>query len=324
MIKISIKRKVKFKMGKKIAKLIGKNNEFKYFTPGVYIGKYRDYDITIKFDSASLLYNMSFSVSGNDSIDKLNKNLAKIDKYAVARYKNNNLTISEACDSIKEMPTLINKILDIIIDYLISNKYTNVCSICGKNNETNLISLDGNVTYYCDKCFNLAHKKYQNQIDDNKKIKENVFLGIIGAIIGSIPGIITFFLLSYLKINSSFAALIIMLGSAYGYKWLANSMKTFGLIISLIIGFASIIIANEMCISYSLYLEYSNLYNINVYDAYKAIPYYLSNSASFKSNYIQNLLVAIIFGIFGGLSNFGIYRKYTANNKIIKVGDKNE
>jgi hypothetical protein len=175
MIKISIKRKVKFNMGKKIAKLIGKNNEFKYFTPGVYIGKYRDYDITIKFDSASLLYNMSFSVSGNDSIDKLNKNLAKIDKYAVARYKNNNLTISEACDSIKEMPTLINKILDIIIDYLISNKYTNVCSICGKNNETNLISLDGNVTIIVINVSISPIKNIKNKLTIIKKSKKMFF-----------------------------------------------------------------------------------------------------------------------------------------------------
>lgn len=310
-------------MGRLIAKKIGKNNEFRYFAPGVYIGKYDNYDINIKYDSASLLYNMNFSVSGKQNIDKLNDELSKIDKYAVARYKKNSLTITEACDSMRLMPELVNTILDKIINYLKKNKYLNVCKHCGENNPTNLISLDGNVNYYCDNCFNEAVKSYKKEIVQNKKVKENILLGIIGSIIGSIPGIIIFFGLAYLKINSSFAALIIMLGSAYGYKWFANSMKIFGLIISLIIGFISIIIANELSCAYILYTEYDNIYNINLFDAYKAIPYYVSNSTSFKTTYLEDLIIAIVFGLFGGLSNFGLYRKYTASNKIVKVGVKN-
>ena len=310
-------------MYKKLAKEIGNNSGFKYFSPGVFIGKYQNYDINIKYDGASLLFNMNFAVTGKENISKLNEELAKVDKFAVARYKNITLTISEACDSLKNMPHLINQILDIIINFLNRNKYHNVCKHCGENNETSLVSIDGTVNYYCDNCYKKAIKSYQEEIMENKRIKENIILGIIGSIIGSIPGIIIFFVLAYLKINSSFAALIIMLGSAYGYKLFANSMKLFGLIFSLLIGFGAIILANELSCAYILYTEYNNIYNISIFDAYKAIPYYVSNSASFRTTYIEDLVIAVIFGIFGGLSNFGLYRKFTANNKVVKVGVKN-
>src|SRR5574344_2764919 len=94
-------------MGKKIAELIGQNNEFKYYGSGIYLGKHNNYDINIKYDNSSLLYNMNLTVSGPQNIDKLNTKLAKIDKYAIARFKNKNLTITETCDSLKEMPTLV-------------------------------------------------------------------------------------------------------------------------------------------------------------------------------------------------------------------------
>lgn len=130
------KEKVNYKMYKKLAKQIGKNSNFKYFSPGVFIGKYLNYDINIKYDSASLLYNMNFAVDGKQNIDKLNEKINKIDKYAVARYKNKTLTITEACDSISIMPSLINKIIDIIVEYL-ANKYHNVCKHCGESNLLN-------------------------------------------------------------------------------------------------------------------------------------------------------------------------------------------
>lgn len=310
-------------MGKKVAKQLGQNNEFIYVGTGTYLGKVDNYDISIKYDNSSLLYNMNLTVTGPQNIEKLNSKLTKIDKYAIARYKNNNLTITEACDKLKNMPDLINTVLKLLIKYLKDNKYQNVCKTCGKINNTALISIDGVVSYACNTCYNNALKEYQKEINDNKKIKENVLLGALGAIIGSIPGIIIFFLLSYLKINSSFAGLIIMLGSAYGYKWLANSMKEAGLIISLIIGFFSIALANEITNAYTLYIEYNSMYSINLFDAYKAVPYYLNNSVSFKSAYTESLIVAVIFGAFGGLSNIGLYRKFTANNKVKKVGVKN-
>ena len=116
-------------MRKKYAKFLGTGKEFNYYY-GNFLGNYEGFDITIHYDSASLLYNMYFTVKGSDDVEKLNDVLAKIDKYAVAKYKNNILTITEACDKISDMPFLVNKLLETLIPYLKKNKYSNLCSKC--------------------------------------------------------------------------------------------------------------------------------------------------------------------------------------------------
>lgn len=309
-------------MSKKIANKLEGN--FHYYSLGMYVGTYEDYDITIKYDAASILYNMYLHIHNLKDVSKLNDKLNKIDKYCVAKYKNGELTITEACDSIKDMPTLVNKILKTLTDYLKKNKCHNICFKCNKDNKTSLYNHDGNIIFLCDDCYNNIINENEKQKKLNKEIKENILLGIIGSIIGSIPGLIIFIILFYLNVNPTLSILIIMLGSAYGYKWFAKGMKTGGLIISLIIGFTISILANEFNIAYTLYNEYSNLYMINIFDAYKSIPYYVANSSTFKTTYYESLIITIIFSLFGSLSNFGLYRKYIIVNKIKKLEDKDE
>lgn len=303
-------------MGKKLAKELGENYIYYY---GAYYTKYNGYDITIKYDYASLLYNLTFNVKGKDDIDKLNEILSEKGEYIVAKYKNNLLTISQACDHSKDIPKLINDILDDITKYLKDNKYKNICKLCNKEDKTTLVSIDDNINYVCNKCIKDIEKSYKKELENRKKIKENIPLGIIGAIIGCIPGLILWILLTYLMINPTVVGLIIMFGSAYFYRYMAKSMKLPGLIISVLIGLLFIIIANEFTNSYTLYNEYINQYNIKMFDAYKAIPYYLQTNDIFKHTYTQNLILSLMFFVFGSFTNIGIFRRYIATNKIKKL-----
>ena len=303
-------------MGKKIAKLLGDNYKYYY---GAYYTKYNGYDITIKYDYASLIYNMTLNVIGKDNIDELNKLLSKKGEYIVAKYKNNLLTISQACDHSKDIPNLIHNILDDLTKYLKDNKYKNICKLCNKEEKTMLVSIDDNNNYVCNKCIKNIEKQYQKELEEKKKIKENIPLGIIGSIAGCIPGFMIWILLSYLMINPTVISLIIMFGSAYFYRYMAKSMKLPGLIISVLIGLLFIIIANEFTGAYTLYNDYINQYNIKIFDAYKAIPYYLNANEAFKNTFIQNLLLSLMFFIFGSFTNIGIFRTYIATNKVKKL-----
>lgn len=300
-------------MGKKLAKELGDN--YKYFY-GAYYSKHNGYDITIKYDYASLLYNLTFNVKGKDNIDELNKLLSKKGEYIVAKFKNDLLTITQACDHSRDIPKLINNILDDVTKYLKNNNYKNICKLCGKEEKTTLVSIDDNINFICDKCIKDIEKTYQKKIEENKRIKENIPLGIIGAIVGAIPGLLIWILLAYLMINPCVVALIIMFGSAYFYRYMAKSMKLPGLIISILIGFIFIILANELTNAYSLYNEYVSQYSINIFDAYKAIPYYLQANDVFKHTYTQNLILTIMFFAFGSLTNIGIFRGYMATSKV--------
>ena len=305
-------------MGKKLAKKI--KGDFKYIN-GSYYSNYLGYDTIIRYDYTSMLYNIYFTVKGKNDIKKLNDILNSIDEHAVARYKNNNLTISQACNKKSLMPDLVNDILDEVISYLDDNKYkyVNLCRVCQSEEKTSLVDIDSNISYACDKCYKKIEKDYEKELKEKKLIKERIIPGLFGAILGSIPGLIIWLILAYLKINPSVIGLIIMLGSAYFYRYMATSMKISGLIISLLIGFIFIIIANEISNAYILYNDYINQYNINIIDAYKAIPYYLDKTPAFKTMYYQNLMLSLMFALFGGLTNFRVYTNFRASNKIRRI-----
>ena len=307
-------------MGKKIAKQLrdGKYT-YKY---GNYYGTEEGYDISIRYDYTSLLYNIYFNVSGPSNIDKLNKELAKVDEYAVAKYNNNKLIISQACDNHKDIIRLSNVILDIALKYLKKNKYKNICGRCKENKDTFLVEVEGSIRYACNDCYKELHKKYEKELKNKKKIRENIFLGTIGSIIGCIPGFIIWIVLSYLAINPSVVGLIIMFGSAYFYKYFAKSMKVPGLVISIIIGFIFIILSNEITNDIALYNELANQYNISIFDVYRSMPYYIRNSTSIRDAYNQSLLLSLMFGVFGTLTNFDMHKSYTTKNKIKKLGVK--
>ena len=289
-----------------------------------YFGIIDDYDVIIKYDTASMLYSMQYCVQGKEDINLLNKELAKIDKFAVARYKKTNLIIMEACNNIKEMPEMVSKIAPIISNYLKKNKYKKACFNCNKVAETELVNIDGRLSFYCDNCYKDAEKQFKKDEKSYDKLEERPIKGFLGALIGTIPGIIAYIFLSYFNINQALAALIIMLGSAYGYRWLGKSMKLKGIILSILAGVLATLIANEISFAHKLFANYNNIYDINLFQAYKAIPYYLSNSTAFHKSYMEDLIIALIFAGFGSFSNFSIYRKYIAKNKIGKVGIKND
>src|SRR5574344_581487 len=171
MINIFIKRKVKIDMGKKIAKLIGDGTSFKYYGPAMYLGKYNNYDIVIKYDGASMLYNVYFNISNFKNINKLNDLLGKIDKYCIAKNKNNSLIITESCDYAKDMAVLANKVLDVVTKYLKNNKCLNLCRECNNKNITSIVKIDDSVVFLCDECYAKNSEDYEQQVITNKQIK---------------------------------------------------------------------------------------------------------------------------------------------------------
>ena len=70
-------------MGKKLAKELDGN--FRYIK-GSYYSEYNDFDVTIRYDYTSMLYNIYFNVKGKEDMKELNDLLEHIDKHAVAKY----------------------------------------------------------------------------------------------------------------------------------------------------------------------------------------------------------------------------------------------
>lgn len=306
-------------MSKKIAEQIGVDT--KYYGQGIYAGTQKKFNYLLKYDNTSLCFTLTFNVVGNEDLKKLNQQIKAVNQETTVKYKNNILNIVGSCEKNSKLPIMVNPLLSIVIDYLTENKYQEVCKSCHKKAKTSLVNNEGEISFICDSCYkNIAEiAKYKEE--NAKKNKEHLILGTIGAIIGTIPGIIVWLILGYLKLEPSLASILITLGSAVGYKKLSKNIKLPGLIISILIGLLGIIVAHELNCSIYIYELYKENYNINLFDAYKAIPYYLNKISEFKKNFYNCLITSYVLSITGIFTSYSFYRQSAYKADIKKLGE---
>ena len=239
---------------KKIAKKIGTDTI--YCGSNNFAGSIMDYHFLIKYDSQSSVYTLSFSVELDNDITKLNNNIKKEIKDAIVSYNNKNLNIVGSVTDKKYLPEIINPLLEIIGKYLKDNNALEVCRHCKEVKKTFLVDNDSEISFYCNDCYKVVKKAANYKKEKYNKSKENILLGIIGAIIGTIPGIILWILFGFIGIEPGIAGIAITMGSAVFYKKFAHNIKIPGIIISTVVGLFMVLVAHEINCAIYIY----NLY----------------------------------------------------------------
>lgn len=133
--------------------------------------------------------------------------------------------------------------------------------------------------------------------------KENVFLGIIGAIIGAIPGVLLWILIGQLGRVAVICGVAIAIGALYGYAFLGKNISKTGLIVCGIV----VLVATFVGIQFDYYLTFMRVYELTLPEAMYVMQYALAEDASFRGSYIVNLVLGYLCSIVGsaaGVSKF--------------------
>ena len=305
---------------KKIAKKIGTNTI--YCGSNIFAGNIKNYHFLIKYDNQSSVYTLSFSVDMNSNITKLTNNIKKEVKDAIVSYNNKNLNIVGSVTNKKYLPEMINPLLDIVGTYLEQSKAEEVCRHCKEAKKTYLVDNDSEISFYCNDCYKIIQKSANYKKEKYNKSKENILLGTLGAILGTIPGIILWILFDFIGIEPGIAGIAITMGSAVFYKKFAHNIKLPGIIISSFIGLFMVLVAHEINCAIYIYNLYKVDYAIKLIDAYKAIPYYLNTITEFHKRFNNGLLTGYLLSIIGVFTSYSLQRQNANTYEIRKIGDK--
>lgn len=129
--------------------------------------------------------------------------------------------------------------------------------------------------------------------ENNTENKSNLFLGIIGAIIGATLGSIIWIAIGKIGFIAGIAGFIMVIFSMQGYMKLAGSIDKRGQIISICIALFMIFVANYT--SYAL--EICKSYNIaDIINAFKRLPRVLT-AANLWGSFAKNLVVGYLLSI---------------------------
>ena len=154
----------------------------------------------------------------------------------------------------------------------------------------------------------------QNQTNPAQK-DENVLLGIIGAIIGSLAGGALIIFFSSIGFVASLAGLAMAVCTLLLYEKFAGSISKKGIIISIIIMIAMTLLAENIAISLKAAKELKEYgYNLNFIDIFKNLYTFLRDDVLDMSSYISNLFMVYLFTILGAVSTIAKKIKTISNH----------
>lgn len=132
---------------------------------------------------------------------------------------------------------------------------------------------------------------------DTEPARENIALGLLGALIFSLGGGVAHFLFYQLGIVSALSGFATVWLAMFGYRLLSGNKKSNSwacIIAPVVLMFAVIFLSERICLGFELYQVEG--YDGSLVDAVRDVALLLEDSYV-KSSYISDLAFAYIFGI---------------------------
>lgn len=135
--------------------------------------------------------------------------------------------------------------------------------------------------------------------------EENVFAGIVGALLFSLAGGIIWFVLYQIGILAAISGIIGVVCAIKGYSIFGKRESTKGIVISTIMAFLVIVLAWYVCLSYDVYLAYQEWYANGEIDYTLTFFESVSNAYVFLTDgeialaYLKDLGIGLVFCVVG-------------------------
>lgn len=138
-----------------------------------------------------------------------------------------------------------------------------------------------------------------------RKRKINLVKGIIGALVGLIPGMLIWFILFNIGLNGVISSFFMGLGSFIGFRLMGRRIDKNGAIASFIVVILGIWITNRICSALELYNIFNGYYSFG--KCFFSLMSALKISGT-VANYFLNIFLGIIISIFG--LGIVLYKEY--------------
>ena len=230
------------------------------FKGNVYYGKVNGYYTTLLFDEGNGFFLVRIGASRPYDDNRLKTKLESLVDGKVIRkaYQSVNTIVIEGKNTLfsGKLKRHLSNALEELTEYLSRNEYTTGCFALGVDDGTVRL-VKANMEYHYlseDARTHMSGQmaEYQKEIDGRS---ENVVLGILGAIGGSVIGAVIYFLVSLMGIWAWVAAMVAYFLAFHGYAKFAGKIGLLGTFVSFVFGTAGIIVAIFGDWSWSIYRE---------------------------------------------------------------------
>lgn len=125
--------------------------------------------------------------------------------------------------------------VECLLAFLRAHGFYNACQICGKPGQADACVVGGDVMNLCPACYALAQQGKQMESEKIANTRENVPAGIVGALLGSLAGVVCIIVLSQLGYISVLSGFVMALCALKGYELLGGKLTKVGATVTFVL-----------------------------------------------------------------------------------------
>lgn len=176
------------------------------------------------------------------------------------------------------------------------------CDVRGVIGETSVYSIKGNKALFTEESAEQMRHTINHAAEEYAQLKENPFLGIIGALLGSLVGALLIFLIARLGRISVLGSLVMGVAVAFGYKKLGKKITMVSGVVCAIIAIAMNYLTFRMDATLTVYnAVQGTMLEMSFGDCFMNVKE-LYRLAGAVSTYYKNLWLMMITGVVGAFA----------------------
>ncbi|MGT2711250.1 hypothetical protein [Streptococcus oriscaviae] len=236
-------------------------------------------------------YSLMFSVKRDQgAVEKLEAKVLKqsATTVSVASFKQYKLTCSiKPGLTAKKTGENILQAIDEVVAFLEQNGYVQCCEASGETADINLYIVGNQLSFLTPASYSQRSQELDQSEQAILQTKENIFLGILGAFLGSLVGVAAIVIIGQLGYVSYVSGVVMGVCALKGYELLARRLSVKGAVISVILILAMTYFANQLDWAFTV----ARYYEISVFDTLPYINDLVAEGIIDNSVYVTNLVL---------------------------------
>ena len=274
----------------------GNMNRNPYMAAGLYKGYY----VTIHMNQGFLL-RINYKLPDNYDLNAFkNRAYGVMNQLKVAEKKVSQTNVGDHVFEVRMMPAnlakntiaMIDSVTNHLIGFLQTEGAATGCELCGSEYDVSSFSVNGAPHFLCSTCARQSLSQMEAERQSRSSEKSNLLLGIIGALIGSLPGVALWMIVIQGHWIVGACGIVIFLGAMKGYGMLGKTVDTKGVVVCTLITIIAIFLANDFGLRLSLVLDGMSFEEVN-----RKWSRIMQNEDN-QFLYIENLVVGYILSAF--------------------------
>lgn len=225
---------------------------------------------------------------------------------------------------IDKLTEVLNEALNNMTDYLRTKGYEPCCQNCSQKTGTNPYVIGTSYVLLCQECGDRVNQDVSALAQQSLQKKENVIGGIVGALLGSVIGILCILFFSQMGRVAALSGVVMAVCTLKGYEMLGGKLTKKGMVISILIMLLMTYIGDRVDWALMIVREVGTEWGIDFAIAFQIIPELLVEGVLDAGSYWGNIALLYVFTVLGAFptiksviinqKNAGVVRQLGTSN----------